>query len=126
MSYCRWSDDDFQCNLYCYPQVGDSFVTHVASMRRVFKKQLPPPISESVDDPDYMNKIFARHQRVMELCKTAEMVPIGLPCDGQIFVDITLEEFRTRVDKLLVMGYRAPRGLLDDIDTEIEIKNRRR
>ena len=33
MSYCRWSTDNFKCDLYCYEDVNGGFTTHVASNR---------------------------------------------------------------------------------------------
>lgn len=33
MSYCRWSSDRFQCDVYCYESVYDGYVVHVASSR---------------------------------------------------------------------------------------------
>lgn len=30
MSYCRWSSDDFECDLYCYADVRGGYTTHVA------------------------------------------------------------------------------------------------
>ena len=29
MSYCRWSSDNFQCDVYCYADVSGGYTTHV-------------------------------------------------------------------------------------------------
>lgn len=34
MSYCRWSSDNFECDLYCYSDVNGGYTTHVAGRRR--------------------------------------------------------------------------------------------
>ncbi len=39
MSYCRWSSDDGQCDVYVYEDVAGGWTTHVAS-RRI--KHIPP------------------------------------------------------------------------------------
>jgi len=33
MSYCRWSSDDFRCDLYCYADIGGGYTTYVAKVR---------------------------------------------------------------------------------------------
>lgn len=43
MSYCRWSTDDFLCDLYIYEHYEGFWAIHVASIRRVYHKPLPPP-----------------------------------------------------------------------------------
>lgn len=48
MSYCRWSSDDYQCDIYAY-EAEDGFVVHVASSRKRFIEPLPEPISPSQD-----------------------------------------------------------------------------
>lgn len=115
MSYCRWSSDDFQCDLYCYAAVGGGYVTHVAAMKRILKEELPPPI-EFNDDPDGW---VARNGAVIRIAENADLVPIGLPCDGKCYTDETLAEFRDRVACLIDVGYRAPSYVLETIDKEI-------
>ena len=29
MSYCRWSSDDFQCDIYCY--CGGDYIIHITA-----------------------------------------------------------------------------------------------
>jgi len=112
MSYCRWSSDDFQCDLYCYEAVGGGYITHVASMRYVIK-ELPPPIKFGDE------RWAARHDIVMRIVENSELVPIGLPCDGEHYEDETLEEFRDRIAGLIAMGYRAHSRVLETIDAEL-------
>ncbi len=33
MSYCRWSSDNTNCDLYCYEDCSGGFTTHVAGFR---------------------------------------------------------------------------------------------
>ncbi len=44
MSYCRWSDDDFQCDIYAFED-ETCFVVHVATNRRTPEESLPEWVS---------------------------------------------------------------------------------
>jgi len=84
-------------------------------MRHVLK-ELPPPIRFE-DDPDGW---MARHALAMRIVENSELVPIGLPCDGECYEDKTLKEFRDRIAGLIAMGYRAPSKMLETIDAELK------
>ena len=46
MSYCRWSSDRWQSDVYCYSDVIGGYTTHVARSRReghAPEIYLPPP-----------------------------------------------------------------------------------
>lgn len=116
MSYCRWSSDDFQCDLYCYAAVGGGYVTYVASMRHVIEEKLPPPIKFENDPQGWVY----RNAIVMRIVENSELVPIGLPCDGERYEDKTLKEFRDRIAGLIAMGYRVPSKVLETIDAELK------
>ena len=115
MSYCRWSTDDFQCDLYVYADVLGGFTTHVAGNRPVYREPLPEPVDFHADTPGW----FARHQRVMKMIDGATRVPIGLPHDGETFNDETLDDLLARLIALREAGYRFPDYVLDDIRAEI-------
>lgn len=115
MSYCRWSTDDFQCDLYVYADVGGGFTTHVAGNRPVYREPLPEPVDFDADVSGW----FARHQKVMKMLDVAERKPIGLPHDGETFNDETLDDLLERILALREVGYRFPDYVLDDIRAEI-------
>lgn len=48
MSYCRWSCDDFECDLYCYSDVSGGWTIHVAANRHVGKA---PSVASAFDKP---------------------------------------------------------------------------
>ena len=52
MSYCRFSSDDWQCDVYVYADVAGGWTTHVAAVRFVFDKELPPPVENPDGDSD--------------------------------------------------------------------------
>lgn len=87
MAFCRWSDMDFHCELYCYEDSRGGFTTHVAAVR---------------------------------LNGQDQKTPIGLPYDGETFHDTDIQAFRARIAHLIETGYRAPDGLLDEIDKEMK------
>ena len=111
MSYCRFSSDDYRCDLYCY-ESAQGFVTHVAGLRSVLTKPLPPPVN-SLDDPDAW---FKRHDAVMKIVDRSKRVPIGLAHDGETFVDATEEAMFERIRYLAGVGYNVPAELLDEYE----------
>lgn len=115
MSYCRFSTDDFQCDLYCYESEG-GYMTHVAGNRVVFKEVLPPEIDWEVDMEGYL----ARHNKIMSMVDKADRVAITLPHVGETFCDTTLEEFKDTLLMLKDAGYRFPDYVFERIEEEME------
>jgi hypothetical protein len=123
MSYCRWSSDDYQCDLYVY-ESAEGFVIHVASKRYVFKEDLPPPLPkmpENTTGKEWEIWSYAwvcRGQLVSKMLDDAEMVTIGLPHDGESFVRMDAAEAADQVAKLRALGYNAPERLEEDLMAE--------
>jgi hypothetical protein len=115
MSYCRWSSDDYSSDVYAFEHVNDGFVIHVASSRYVFKEPLPPavPLSDQCFY-DWMR----RHQKVTEMCRTADNVTIGLPHDGETFITDTAGECADQLERLSVIGYNVPQYAIDALRAE--------
>lgn len=112
MSYCRWSSDDFACDLYCY-QSGDGWITHVGTTRFVVDiPKLPSPVAD-------LAAFLAACQRQSAALKDADSQPIGLPFDGQSFRDDCLEDFRERLLALRAAGYRFPDYVMETVDREM-------
>jgi hypothetical protein len=60
MSYCRWSSDHFECDVYVYEDCGGGWTTHVAGRRQ--KNKLPDEIKAlyvSMTDHDWAKKYMA-------------------------------------------------------------------
>ncbi len=116
MSYCRFSTDDFQCDVYCYEDVSGGWTTHVAGRRTIFPGPLPEPLAPD----DWTAEAFlARHRTVTEMFDRAKHETIGLAHDGADFRDGTLEEFRATLVMLRDAGYRVPEYVFDVIDEEM-------
>lgn len=121
MSYCRWSSDNWRCDLYCYEDANGGWTTHVAGNRVVGEIPREPdwdllkPSSSEADKKRWM----AEHQAVNEFLETAEYRPLALPHAGKTFNDPTLEAFKERLLWLRGLGYSFPDYVLDEIDEEI-------
>jgi len=114
MSYCRWSSDDFQCDVYVYEDCRGGFTTHVAGSRPVFAEPLPPKIDSRTD----FSAWFARGAVVRKMLKTAGREFIDLPHDGETFNDATAALCADRLETLRRMGYNVPQRAIDALREE--------
>lgn len=114
MSYCRWSTDDYQCDLYVYEAV-DGFVVHVAANRPVFDEPLPPPAPAPNVDFDAW---YARHRKVLDMVEAARREPIGLSRDGDTYVLSGPGEAADRLAVLQAVGYRFPARIIEELREE--------
>ncbi len=110
MSYCRWSCDNFKCDLYCYESV-DGYVIHVASMK--YKNPIIP-----LDYTDGKT-LSESYQKQMKEQLNGPIEDIGLPCDGQDFILGELEGFKEKLLELRKMGYHFPNYVLEQVEREI-------
>jgi hypothetical protein len=118
MSYCRWSSEDYRCDLYCY-ETGSQFVTEVASHRIVGDL---PHLGDypSGGDLEAHRRWIAIDEEQMRIVRTLPRAPIGLPHDGaSIWVD-TLGQFRATLLMLRAEGYRFPDHVLAEVEREIK------
>jgi hypothetical protein len=118
MSYCRWSSDDFRCDVYVY-ESAHGWVTHVAGRRHTIPAEaFPPPLSEWVGGPEWVSQWAERHARVMDLVKDAPRQNIGLPHDGESYTDPTPGECAGRLESLMAIGYNVPQYAIDELRAE--------
>jgi hypothetical protein len=126
VSYCRWSTDDFQCDLYCYADVSGGYTTHVAGRRRVYKNPLPPkldmPEVKEHDEASAMawtQKWIVRNHEVSR----APHDWLDLPAteDGlDTYNDPDLPSFKARLLDLRRQGFQFPDSVLEEIDAEMQ------
>jgi len=118
MAYCRWSSDNWKCDLYCYEDVAVCWTTHVAANRRVGVENLPPDPMELIGtmSNDEWQKKYEEHRGML---KALTLEKITLPHAGETFHDRTLEEFRERLLNLREVGYHFPDHVLEAIDEEL-------
>lgn len=115
MSYCRWSTDDYQCDLYCYDDCAGGIITHIAGRRVIYKEPLPPPVPF-----DQTEAWVNRANKINEIHENAEFVPIELPHAGESFNDETLQGFLTRLKYLKDLGYKFPESVITCVEEEIK------
>lgn len=113
MSYCRFSSDDFQCDVYCYESSSGGFDIFVASNRVTFTEPTPPPV-----DLDDIKAYLHRHNLVTEMVRQAERSPIGLAHDGAFFNEPTAVEAAKRLEWLRDIGYTVPQYAIDALRAE--------
>jgi len=115
MSYCRWSTNDFQCDVYVYEDVAGGWTTHVANNRVKYAEPLPPHVPF---DGENMDAWLERHNKVMEMVHNATRVPIGGPSDGQTFNDATPGKCAGWLEVLRSEGYIVPQYAIDTLKEE--------
>ena len=117
MSYCRWSSNDWQCDIYAYEDVMGGYTIHVASNR----------IVGDIPKADHIKDIrlwIEAHKKQMDwLDKNDKREKIGLPYDGESFSEPTLEDFKNRLLELRNIGYKFPDYVLETIDEEMLVLN---
>lgn len=116
MAYCRWSSDDWQCDVYVYEDVAGGYTIHVATNRPIFRDSLPEPVEW---DPDNVEPWFTRHFAVMKIMERAERAPIGGPYDGETFRDPTPDACADRLEMLRAAGYNVPQYAINELRNEV-------
>lgn len=124
MSYCRWSSNDWDCDVYVYADYYGGWVTHVAGNRLVVDRDTWPdpvslPSSPVEDDPNFQPWID-RYRFVLDAVSNADRAPIGLPHDGESFNDDTPGQCAQRLEGLRGMGYHVPQNAIDALKEEDE------
>jgi len=113
MSVCRWSSDDYQCDVYVYV-AADGWTTHVAGRRHIPAEPMPEPVylpSNFTDEQ--FSAWYQRGREVDRIISAARLVDIGLPHDGETFVDETPDECADRLEGLRGLGYVVPQYAID-------------
>lgn len=117
MSYCRWSSDDWMCDLYVY-EAEDGFYIHVASNKYVTEIPKVPGWNEVSSD-----EWFKAYQKQMSVVEVAESKPIGGIYDGQTFVCDTAQATLDKLKDIKEHGYNVPQFVFDSLQEEINEGN---
>lgn len=107
MSYCRFSCNDYQCDLYVYQNVYGGYSVHVAANRAVFKTKLPKPVPFGPDKKS-IEVWMKRHNKVMNMRDRAKLVNIKHPDAGKTFMFHTATEAAEKIRWLMNEGFRVP------------------
>lgn len=143
MSYCRFSSNNWMCDVYVYEGMGGRFVTHVAGNQLAF-----PPIPDILFsswstrlvawfggkwDRDKRGMVYPSRRKEV-LAKgwfavlsfwyrwihmgTLRLIPrrsIGLPHSGKTFDDDSAEDCAYRLEELRDLGYRVPQAAISSL-----------
>lgn len=114
MAYCRWSSDNWNCDVYAY-EAENGYHIHVAANRYPDGSVPIKPAWGSVSTEEW----FDAHNKQLEVIQTISTVKIGGPFDGESFVCGDLDSFLARMRVLSAWGYRIPEMVFDEIENEI-------
>ena len=118
MSYCRWSSDDYQCDVYVYEDVSGGWTTHTAGRRFHFTTPLPEP----VDFREDFKAWYLRDRQVGGMQGDPKHGHwIDLPDVGDDrFNDDTPGECADRLESLREAGFNVPQYAIDALREEAQ------
>ena len=103
MSFCRWSDDDYRCNIYAYESDCGGYCVHVARKKPLFNEPLPPAAKDTAAD-----EWFQRRVKVNQMVREAGWADIGLSRDGESYSLDSLSDVLELLESLKEEGYNVP------------------
>lgn len=123
MSYCRWSSDNFKCDLYAYEDICGGYTIHIAARRYKEGGRKPIPKACFNAEGSYKRGESAEADRLWDEHwnsideRTEE---ITLPFAGTTINLNTLEEMRDKMKELVAIGYKVPDYVFERIEDEIK------
>ena len=115
MSYCRFSSDDFQSDVYVYDNTYGGITIHIANTKVIYKEPIPPNVEISEET---MPLCCARIRKISKMVEHADHVPIGLSYDGETIYASSQEECAKILENLRKEGYRIPQYAIDELREE--------
>lgn len=122
MSYCRWSSDDWQCDVYVYEDIGGWWQTYLAGRKRRLRDgvEFPAPLPDEWEPQAWL----ARNRAVDAILDDAnegvlwDWVDLPDHPDGDSFRDDTPGECADRLEALRAFGYNVPQCAIDELREE--------
>lgn len=113
MSYCRFSSNNFKCDVYIYDDVQGGVVVHVARRRHVGTTPIPelPPVG----DPTFMVAMAAQELWL----NNSDLVDINLPHAGSTFHFHQPLDAIKKLTELKELGYMIPDYALGELIEEV-------
>lgn len=128
MSYCRWSSDDYQCDVYVWADVAGGYRTEVAGRRHSWLVPLPPvrtlPIGEagSPERTAWANEWVTRSSAVSALMDDEsnwEWLDLPTPEGGNSYWHDTPAEAADNLERLRAEGFNVPQSAIDGLRAEM-------
>lgn len=121
MSYCRWSSDDFQCDVYVWEDVAGGWRTEVAGRRFVFN-ELPEPVELPRDYTDEQFRAwYDRRQQVGRMHgdeSQGHWLELPTPEGGRSYWHDTAGECADNLERLRVAGFNVPQSAVETLRGE--------
>jgi hypothetical protein len=125
MSYCRWSSDDYQCDVYVY-QSDYGYECHVAGRRRDFARaglNVPEPVEFSAENADAW---VARHVAVGTLLDDERWddpnfvgwAHLPEPYAGESYTVATAQECADLLRQIRAAGFNVPESVIEKLQQE--------
>lgn len=116
MSYCRWSSDCYQSDVYVY-ESDSGWITHVAGRGRRPLRPVPRP-----PDTTTANMAMAYWMacdRWVSEESNWEWHPVDARFAGLSFTDATAKDCAERLRELKAAGLNVPQYAIDDLEAEV-------
>lgn len=129
MSYCRWSSDDWQCDVYVWADVDGGYRTEVAGRRHTWDVELPSPVSLSVGEAGsdersaWANAWVERSvaiQRLMDDESNWHWTDLPVPEGGTSYWHDTAAECADNLERLREAGFNVPQSAIDSLRQEVD------
>jgi hypothetical protein len=117
MSYCRWSSDNFNCDLYCFEHCGGWWQTYVASSRqRVWFRMFHWITDKRIHSIRGKYAMRIPRFQTWHWPHWLTHKPIRHPLAGAAYEDPTEADMFERIWKLNQQGFKVPQHLLTEIN----------
>lgn len=120
MSYCRFSSDDFQSDIYCYAS-DNGFHILIAANRVVFTDPLPSVIEFTDENIEAYTERF---NIVLEMVRKSQHKPIDLKYAGDDLLEPTAAKAVERLEQLKTIGYYIPQRAIDRLKDEAVLESK--
>lgn len=127
MSYCRWSSDDYQCDVYVWHDVNGTWRTEVAGRRPVLPEGMPEPVRALPigADRDQVNEWVSawteRDIKVRALLGDSDewtYLELPTPEGGNSYEHATPDDCADNLERLRAAGLNVPQYAIDSLREE--------
>lgn len=120
MSYCRWSCNSYQSDIYAYESTDGDFLIHVAGNMRVHPNEVPAPkLSDYWSKGDSPEGFAAYYHAVDKWLLECDVVEIDNPFAGETFKLDTAEQCMLKLHELREAGLRVPDHAFTNLEEDI-------
>lgn len=110
MSYCRFSTDDYQCDVYAYDDCMGGITIHVAGTRYVFTEDLPPRVPFTTEN---LEAWMERNNKVMAMVEVAGREKIEAKHAGKDYYGLDQDSAAALMEELKSLGYKFPDDVIE-------------